>query len=966
MTQAAFAFTPGAGETEFRLLDEHGIQQPVDIWAIEAPPALLPGVDLLKRFEAAEAAIAASNSMLVDNGAVAGLSAREAVALNLPALAPAVAYVATRGILTRPDFGADLEWRRSTGQPILGAVRMGAFLRIGSDFYRLPDVLFAIAEAVDALNAAGDEEASRYKALGALREALPPAETTGKATAGGFAKSMTIAVADAFSLDLEGDGASAQLVPVLHRGGGPPDEHLLPDAFQDAFAKQFNAFGAAKHVYALGGGSYVVLAGPVRRALEVVRRTQAKPLAAKRVLLANPRAVLREALGDDVDETVLESVFRETAAYSERVVGLGLWSKRVLPWIQISGLDWFDEGAGIVGAPKPEKRDGSPGGIVIGDRRVPLSADSAVDLRDRVERAIAAGDRRVFVTVDGEEVLVPATPETLSALKALENARDPDEAKNAGKDRKQEAKPLVEVLVIRSNEEEIEVEGVFVPRPVPRAKHPVCLAATLKPHQDEGLTWLCDAYRAGRPGVLLADDMGLGKTLQGLAFLAWLREGMDAGHVLRAPVAVVAPTGLLQNWKAEEARHLTRPGLGRCLEAFDKGLVALKRTRADDRPALDVAAIAKADWLLTTYETLRDYDRDFGAVRFAAMLFDEAQKIKTPGTRLTDAAKAMQVDFRIALTGTPVENRLSDLWCIADAVHPAFLGDLKTFSAEFERSPDPDRLRRLKASLDKPQGGAPPFLLRRLKSERLHDLPMLEEIAAEEPMPAPQREAYEAVLTEARAGCGEPGAALSALQRLKAISLHPDSAMDGSDEAFIATSARCRLAFAALDRIAQADERALVFVQDLALQARLAGVIQRRYRLSAPPAIINGSVSGRARQARVDRFQGTAEEGYDVMILSPRAGGVGLTLTAANHVIHLERWWNPAVEDQCTARVVRIGQTKPVVVHVPLAILDPDRPSFDRNLDALIRRKRRLFQDAFMPPEPTAKERDELFRETVK
>ena len=199
----------------------------------------------------------------------------------------------------------------------------------------------------------------------------------------------------------------------------------------------------------------------------------------------------------------------------------------------------------------------------------------------------------------------------------------------------------------------------------------------------------------------------------------------------------------------------------------------------------------------------------------------------------------------------------------------------------------------------------------------------------------------------------------------RAPSLHPDPAMDGSDEAFVAASARCRLAFAALDRIAKAGERALVFVDDLDFQARLAGVVQRRYGLRAPPAIINGSVSGQARQARVDRFQEGAESGFDAMILSPRAGGVGLTLTAANHAIHLSRWWNPAVEDQCTGRVLRIGQTRPVTVHLPLAIFDPERPSFDRNLDALIRRKRRLFQDAFMPPEATEDEKDELFRTTV-
>lgn len=961
MTQlSAFAFTPGPRETEFRLLDARGAPLSVDMWALEAPAALLTGVDLLKRLEAAGAAIAAEAAMLVDNAAVAGLSAREAAPLGLPALATAVAHVATRGVITRADFGAELEWRRPTGQPIVGAARTGAFLLFGGGWSRLPDALFAVAEAVDALNAAGADEAARYAALAALREALPPAEASGEAQASGLAASMTIAVADAFSLDLEGEGEKTRLVPVLHRAGGDPDEPLLPEAAQTAFGgKHFNAFGTARPVYALGAGTYVVLTGPVRRALDVVRRTQSKPLAAKRALMSSPRALLREALGDEADDALIDSVFRETQAYSERVVGLGLWQKRVLPWVQISGQDWFGDGSEGGGARKE-----APSGLVVGDRRVQLAPEEAEDLRDRVERAIGAGEPSVAITINDEEISVPASHETLAALQQLDAAR----ARANSKEReRQETDPAAvpEVLVIRPNEDEIEVEGIFVPRPAPKTPHPACLAATLKQHQEEGLSWLREAYRAGRPGVLLADDMGLGKTLQGLAFLAWLREGMKAGVVPRAPVAVVAPTGLLHNWKAEESRHLARPGLGRCLEAFGSGLAALKRPGPDGRQRLDSGVLGAADWVLTTYETLRDYDRDFGAVRFAAMLFDEAQKIKTPNTRLTDAAKAMRFDFGVALTGTPVENRLSDLWCVTDAVHPAFLGDLKTFSSDYERAPDPERLRRLKATLDKPSGGAPPFLLRRLKSERLPDLPLPEEIVSEAIMPVPQREAYEAALGEARAARGEPGAVLGALQRLRSISLHPDPAADGSDDVFIAASARCRIAFAMLDRIADAGERALIFVDDLAFQARLAGVIQRRYGLKAPPAIINGSVAGHARQARVDRFQEAALTGFDSMILSPRAGGVGLTLTAANHAIHLSRWWNPAVEDQCTGRVLRIGQTRPVFVHLPLAVLSEGRPSFDRNLDALIRRKRRLFQDAFMPPEATLDERDELFQTTV-
>ena len=157
----------------------------------------------------------------------------------------------------------------------------------------------------------------------------------------------------------------------------------------------------------------------------------------------------------------------------------------------------------------------------------------------------------------------------------------------------------------------------------------------------------------------------------------------------------------------------------------------------------------------------------------------------------------------------------------------------------------------------------------------------------------------------------------------------------------------------------------LLFVDDLGIQARLTGLLQRRYGLSAAPMVINGTVAGSSRQARVDRFQ-TAADRFDVMILSPRAGGVGLTLTRANHVIHLSRWWNPAVEDQCNGRALRIGQTRQVTVHIPLATLSSSRGrSFDQNLHALLERKRRLMHEALLPPEATESERKQLLEESL-
>jgi SNF2 family DNA or RNA helicase len=360
---------------------------------------------------------------------------------------------------------------------------------------------------------------------------------------------------------------------------------------------------------------------------------------------------------------------------------------------------------------------------------------------------------------------------------------------------------------------------------------------------------------------------------------------------------------------------------------------------------------------------LRDHDRDFGSVRFAAMVLDEAQKVKTPGIRLTDAVKAMNADFRVALTGTPVENRLADLWCIVDGVAPGHLGDLRRFSASYETSPTVERLAELKASLDRPFGGRPPLLLRRLKEDRLPDLPPRCDAISRAEMRGVQLVAYEEAVALGRSDQGA-GRVLEALQRLRAVSLHPEADAAVGDAEWIVGSARLGLALEALDAIAEKGERALVFLDDLTMMARLAGLLQRRFRLPAAPMTISGKVAGAARQARVDRFQ-EAPGGFDVMLLSPRAGGVGLTLTRANHVIHLARWWNPAVEDQCTGRVLRIGQELPVTVHVPLAVLPDGKPSFDENLHTLLERKRRLMRDALMPPDAQPNDLAAMLRDSL-
>ncbi len=675
-----FEVTPTPSATEIRL--RHGADiLPFSAWALSGNK----GANLAQRLILEDQAIEDRDLVLVEHAAIARLTAEEARKLDLPPATTLRAVVEGNGIMLRPEFAATLRWVRGTGQPVIGAARTGAWLREAGAWRRLPETLFAVAEAVDACAAVvGGEEAERMRAIAHLREALPPAATSGQADASGMLGTATIIEADAFSLDAVGEGDALQLVPVLHRAGGGI-EPLLPEDRQREFgSKQFLRWSNVRSVYTLPGGIYITISPPLRRALEVVRRAASGSPQQRRAMLRDPRPAIREALGDETDLAVVESLMVETPVWSDRIIGLGLWQPRVLPWIVLRGNDWF----GPAGGPA---EDALPRvvGLQVGDYCLPLSGAEAAALASRIIAAMQRGELHIVHMHDGDPVEIPATSVTLDALKQSPAETTSSANPFGGTSEPQAdmklsgvAEPPADILtpIPIDNFEQPEMEAIVKLRPAPPEDLPACLATSLKPHQLEGLTWLQQSFVAGSPGVLLADDMGLGKTLQGLAFLAWLRDGMEAGTLERRPLLIVAPTGLLENWRAEHDRHLRQPGLGQLLGAYGRGLAALRKPNQDGTPGLDLSAIRAADWVLTTYETLRDYSRDFGAVRFAVMLMDEAQKVKTPGIRMTDAAKAMNADFRIALTGTPVENRLADLWCIVDGVAPGHLGDLRRFS----------------------------------------------------------------------------------------------------------------------------------------------------------------------------------------------------------------------------------------------------------------------------------------------
>ena len=425
------------------------------------------------------------------------------------------------------------------------------------------------------------------------------------------------------------------------------------------------------------------------------------------------------------------------------------------------------------------------------------------------------------------------------------------------------------------------------------------LRATLRPYQLAGVQWLHLLARLGL-GACLADDMGLGKTIQVISLLLVLKR--EAGAARKASL-LVAPASVIANWAAEVARFA--PGLT-VLIAHPSAMPA------EALKALGPETIDQHDLVVTTYGTLpRSAGLSDHAWRVVAL--DEAQAIKNPGTKQTKAVKVLKGEVRIALTGTPIENRLGDLWSIFDFVNPGLLGTAKQFTS-------------FTKSLAEKPGNAygplrelvKPYILRRMKSDRsiIADLPDKTEVKTYCSLSKRQAALYAQAVTDLKRtledsdGIARRGVVLAALMRFKQICNHPsqwlgDGAWDEDDSGKLARLREI------MEEIGSRQEKALVFTQfaeiTQPLAAFLGGVFGR------PGLVLDGSTPVKRRKELVARFQD--DEAVPFFVISVKAGGAGLNLTAASHVIHFDRWWNPAVENQATDRAYRIGQKRNVLVH---------------------------------------------------
>ena len=611
-------------------------------------------------------------------------------------------------------------------------------------------------------------------------------------------------------------------------------------------------------------------------AVHAVRDLRAEEAAADALLVAVPL--------EDAEPTELPFTFRFPTAHGALALlaaCAALPSPPALEWVGTPVRSAGRHGTGALRITLDENREwfGALGGLVVGGERVELARllDSArrrerfvamnahtyVELDDELRRHLALLSDHARLTVDGVEV----GPSAVAVLHDLDRA---------GARVKADAKWRELVARVQAAD--------TLDLPVP-----VGLTAELRPYQEAGFRWMARLAEWGAGGVL-ADDMGLGKTVQSLALLL--------ARADRGPALVVAPTSVAFNWRDEAARFAPSLGLTLYGDAPDRDLA--------------LARLGPGDVLVVSYGMLvHDGDR-LAARRFATVLFDEGQNLKNAATQRARAARALVADVKFALSGTPIENHLGELWSLYTVVFPALLGGWEAFRRRYalpiEKQTDPATAPALARVLT-------PFLLRRTRGQVATELPPRTEVRVPVVLSTPEWTLYEdarlATLSdlETRAVTLKEQErrvdVLAALTRLRLRASHP-RLYDPRSE--LPSSQLARL-LELLDELRAEGERALVFSPFTSHLALVREALEER---DIPYEYLDGQTPTHAREQRIRAFQ---DGNAPVFLLSLKAGGVGINLTAASTVIHLDPWWNPAVEDQASDRAHRRGQTRPVTIY---------------------------------------------------
>jgi hypothetical protein len=608
--------------------------------------------------------------------------------------------------------------------------------------------------------------------------------------------------------------------------------------------------------------------------------------------------------------------------YSKRVIGVGIYVYRALPYLGTPGekRDWFswdgaDDDIPDFGMLLESDCDNSTNfNISLTDPK------KRKEIQQKLQNAYAQGEPYIEVTL-GHFISCLEASQLLEQAEAL--------ADSSPKQRQKLVFQIWENIERReySSERFAHVShSILLPPPDMLSADYQLLA-----HQVSGYSWLCaQGNTDGIGAALLADEMGLGKTLQVLCMLAERRR--NGG---RKPILIVAPISLLENWQREAKRFF--PSLFmRCLILNNRSVITEQNLNENDL-------------VLSSYETLRgSIQFEVGKVSWDVLILDEAQRIKNPTTQTSIAIKSLKAEFRVAMTATPVENSLAELWNIVDFLLPGYLTSLREFHQNYilawQNGLEANREAISQELIKKLQ----PILLRRMKHEVL-DLPEKRPAPMYIPMSPLQEKLYADIIRQTKAKELHP---LAAIRQLLYVCAHPGLV----DPIYVNDICpKLQYTLQVLETIQQAGEKVLIFTGSLRLQTLLRRVFEKQ--LSISVEIVNGSTPATDRQKIIDNFSDRL--GFAVLLLSPRAAGLGLNITAATHVIHYTREWNPAIEAQSTDRTHRIGQTRSVTVHYPI-VSGGMIGSAEQKLDELLQEKSILATSIVRPSSDQEVNADEM------
>lgn len=853
--------------------------------------------------------------------------------LDLPSDYPFVIYIEADGILSQGSF----KFKYGFFDFVPNGNRLffdreGAILKNSGTQYLLSLNQFKVLEAIEAFNSLPESSRTFHHNLTCFADIKSLSDDIATML-DSFLQSQNVLHPEKIKIDVAFENEILELKP------------KIDNLKQESLEKAFDLSPTIKPIYNVAdenGGTTRVIIDEVQKE-ELTR-------------LKHNRKISNHKLIEDIvenPENYFDDNIIDLAYFSQRVREIGIYKPKFYPFVCPYKSEWIP-------------------GFIIKDK---LNGDKKIHFKTPIElaefeteRNIAIKEGKTHFNYKSEQVSVEDADKIVSiATKQFENPKEPIV--------KESSTNSDEVLIIKENADLLEyIENNRNPESlqhsfynVENLVHPI----ELKEHQIEGVAWLQSLFRENLNGCLLADDMGLGKTLQLLYFIEWHAQNINDNK----PYLIVAPVSLLENWESEYKRFFYPTNLEL---RFLYGATGIGR----DFSRSDVSELQRKQLILTNYESLRSYQMNLCAVDYSIVVLDEAQKIKTPGTLVTNVSKALKADFKIAMTGTPVENTFVDLWCIMDFSVPGLLGNAKDFAKNYQKplSNEDTDIHALGEQL-RSQIGV--FIKRRLKQDVAKDLPKKNLKVLTRTMPEIQANRYFVEIDLAKNdnldGVNRRNQILKSLWAIRDISDHP-YLVDNQINMFksselISSSAKLQIIIDELEKIKARGEKAIIFADRKETQKMLQKVIYETFKIS-PPSIINGdtpsskqkeSSSKLSRQQTIDRFQ--KEDGFNVIIMSQLAAGVGLNVVGANHVIHYTRHWNPAKEEQATDRAYRIGQTKDVTVYYPMAVFPETfqnekgerQKSFDEILDVLLTRKKSLASSTLFPTEQSEVRPDEIF-----